>query len=94
MERAFFVLAYDISDNKRRAKIARLCEATAERVQGSVFEGYFTPAELARLLKKVGRVFNEKEDSLRIYSLCASDREKVRTLGQGRVTPKPGVVIA
>lgn len=37
-ERTFYVLAYDLSDDRRRAKIARLMESMGERVQGSVFE--------------------------------------------------------
>ena len=93
MERNFYVLAYDIANDRRRSKIARLCEAVAERVQHSVFEGYFTPPELERLLMKAGRIFNEKEDSLRIYQLCASCRAKAATRGQRELTPPPGVVI-
>lgn len=93
MERGFYVLAYDISNDRRRQKIAKLCESMAERVQGSVFEGYFTPAELERLVKKANRLMKAEEDSLRIYQLCAACREKVATHGCGRVTPPPDVVI-
>ena len=93
VERAFYVLVYDISSDKRRQKIAKLCEATAERVQYSVFEGWYTPPELEKLLKKVRRVFDDKQDSLRIYQLCGICRGKVATHGLGKVTPAPGVVI-
>ena len=93
MERNFYVLAYDISNDRRRQKIARLCQAVSERVQGSVFEGYFTPAELDKLLKKLERIFDKNEDSLRIYLLCAGCRAKVTTRGRGRLTPPPSVVI-
>ena len=93
MERGFYVLAYDISDDKRRQKIARVCESMAERVQGSVFEGYLTPAELEKLAKKVQKVMNKEEDSLRIYLLCSDCRTKISMIGCGSVTPPPGVVI-
>ncbi len=93
MERGFYVLAYDITDDKRRQKIAKMCEATAERVQGSVFEGYFTPAELDKLLKKAQKVMKKEEDSLRVYALCADCREKIGMYGCGSLTPPPGVVI-
>ncbi len=93
MERSFYVLAYDISDDRRRNKIAKSCEAVAERVQGSVFEGYFTPAELEKLLKRVERQMNKDEDSLRFYTLCAECRRKVGTRGQGKVTQAPSAVI-
>ncbi len=92
-ERAFYVIAYDVTDDRRRLKVARNLEAVAERVQGSVFEGWLTDAELERLLKKVKKTLKGGEDSLRVYLLCAACREKVRTDGQGRVTPAPCVRI-
>jgi CRISPR-associated protein Cas2 len=92
-DRAFYVVAYDVTDDRRRAKIARYLEAMGERVQGSVFEAYLTAAELEKLLRKLTKVMNEEEDSVRVYILCGACREKVRTVGRGRVTPPPGVMI-
>jgi CRISPR-associated protein Cas2 len=92
-ERSFYVLAYDIADDKRRAKIARLMESIGERVQGSVFEAYLTRLELEKLLKRVAKIMKVEEDSLRVYLLCAACREKVRSFGCGQVTPPPGVLI-
>ena len=93
MERNFYVLAYDIADDRRRQKVAKLCESTAERVQGSVFEAYLTPGELEKLLKKVSKVIKSEEDGVRVYVLCASCKGKITTCGQGRVTPPPGLTI-
>ena len=93
MERAFYLLTYDIADPKRLAKVARAMEAVGERVQDSVFEAWLTSADLEKTLKKAKKIMNEKQDSLRIYSLCAPCREKVRCLGLGLVTPAPGLVI-
>jgi CRISPR-associated protein Cas2 len=92
-ERAFYVLAYDLSDDRRRAKIARLMESLGERVQGSVFEAWLTPAELNRLVAKAKKILHEREDSLRIYMLCAACRGKIRVEGQGKPLPPPDVVI-
>lgn len=90
---SFFVIVYDIVQDKRRAKVARFLEAVGERVQKSVFEVYLTPAELAKLLKKLEKHLNREEDSIRIYDLCAPCRKKVRSLGQGEITPPPRVMI-
>jgi CRISPR-associated protein Cas2 len=92
-ERVFYLLAYDIANPKRLAKVARVMEAWGERVQDSVFEAWLEASELEKLLKKVQKVFNEQEDSVRIYQLCATCKGKVRCLGQGTVTPAPGLVI-
>jgi CRISPR-associated protein Cas2 len=91
--RSFFLLAYDIADNKRRAKIAKLMEAMGERVQGSVFEAYLDAAELQKVVKKSEKVMKMEEDSLRIYFLCESCRPKLKTLGQGKPTPPPDTLI-
>lgn len=92
-ERGFFVLAYDIADNRRRLKIARMMEALGARVQGSVFEAYQSGEELEKLIRRSKKIMKEEEDSLRIYSLCSPCRQKVRTLGRGEVTPPPGLKI-
>ena len=90
---AFYLLTCDIADDKRRLRIAKLMESVGERVQHSVFEAYLTPQQLEKLLKRIGKTMSAKEDSLRIYQLCASCREKVRTEGQRTVTSPPGVMI-
>lgn len=92
-DRSFYVVAYDIADDRRRAKIARYLEAMGGRVQGSVFEAYLTVGELEKLLRKVTKVMCEGEDSVRVYLLCGACREKVRAVGRGQVTPPPGVMI-
>lgn len=92
-DRLFYLLTYDIADQKRRAKIAKAMEALGDRVQYSVFEAWLTSAELEKLLKKVGKILNTKEDSLRIYLLCGTCREKIRHIGRAAPTPAPAVQI-
>jgi len=89
----FYLLVYDIADNRRRARIARLMEANAERVQESVFEAYLEPAGLDALLRRAKKLMKQEQDSLRIYCLCAACRAKIRTAGVGRVTSPPSVRI-
>jgi CRISPR-associated protein Cas2 len=89
----FYLLTYDISDDKRRLKIAKIMESVGDRVQHSVFEAYLTQQELDKLLKRVRKVLSAKDDSLRVYQLCAACREKMRIEGQGKGTPPPGVMI-
>lgn len=92
-ERSFYVLAYDIACNKRRARIAKAIEALCERVQGSVFEAYLSPAELAALLRKTDKIMQVEEDTLRVYTLCAACKTRIITRGHGHVTPPPAVVV-
>ncbi len=93
MERKFFVMVYDIPNDKRRARLAKLLESLGERVQYSVFELYLTQAELEKLVKRMQKFMDKKEDAVRIYSLCETCRGKVTCLGQGHNTAEPGLVI-
>ena len=91
--RTFYLLAYDMTDNKRRGKISKLLESLGERVQGSVFEAYLDAAELQKIVKRSEKIMKLEEESLRIYFLCDSCRPKLRTLGQGKPTPPPTTLI-
>jgi CRISPR-associated protein Cas2 len=91
--RAFYLITYDIPNDKRRLKIAKRLEALGDRVQYSVFEAWLTPKELQSLEKQVAKIIDEKEDSVRFYVLCEACQKKVRVHGRGEVTEPPGVVI-
>ena len=91
--RDFYLVTYDVPDDRRRLKIARYLESIGERVQYSVFEAYLNSKELEKLLKRMQKIMDAEEDSLRIYLLCAICRPKVRSLGVGKVTEPPQVII-
>ena len=63
-----FVFAYDVSHDRRRARVAALLENNAARVQESVFEALLTPAAGQALTAHVKRLL-EPNDRLRVYSL-------------------------
>ncbi|GAB4537449.1 MAG: CRISPR-associated endonuclease Cas2 [Anaerolineales bacterium] len=92
-ERAFYLITYDIPNDRRRLKVAKALEALGERVQYSVFEAWLTPKELRTLKVRLDRLLESSEDSVRIYVLCAACQARVQTLGCGQVTAPPGVVI-
>ncbi len=91
--RAFYVIAYDIPNDRRRLKIARLLERYGERVQYSVFEMWLTAEEWSRLQKQMERLMDVTEDQVRVYRLCAVCRGRIVMLGQGEVLPPPGPVV-
>lgn len=70
MRRYDFVVAYDIADEKRLRKIAKVMEKKAIRFQYSLFlvEGA-TKEEVTALVKKIVDLFNEKEDDIRLYRI-------------------------
>lgn len=66
----FLVVAYDISDDKRRKKIAKTLEKYGLRCNESVFECLLTESNVLKLKQKLERLIFEKEDSVLLYYLC------------------------
>ena len=65
-----FIISYDIANDKRLRKIAKLLEKEAIRVQFSIF--YLpntTKKELQRLLDRLLQLYNENEDDIRVYNI-------------------------
>ena len=89
----FFVIVYDIENDRRRLKVAKLMEQVGERVQYSVFEAWLTRDDLRTLIRRLEKVVDPSEDSIRIYTLCGSCREKTRNIGEAVIAPPPGVRI-
>lgn len=61
-----WVIAYDITDDRRRRRVAILLEGRAARVQDSLFEERMTARAAARLFAEL-KVLCGEGDSLRLY---------------------------
>ena len=85
-KKMFVVVSYDITDDKRRAKVARTLLNFGTRVQYSVFECTLDAAALKRLGDRLAKLIAGKEDNVRFYFLCESCLPKARVMGQGKVT--------
>jgi len=93
VEEMFYSICYDISDDHRRLKIAKLLEDFGQRVQYSVFEANMERDELDRLKRRAMSILHAEEDSLRIYPLCAGCTRRIEVLGQGKITEDPEFII-
>ncbi len=82
----FFVVSYDIADDKRRNKVARYLEDYGTRVQYSVFEVICEKEMMDKIIDELNEMIDTNEDSIRIYYLCNNCILKVGILGCGEVT--------
>lgn len=74
---------YDISKNKTRNKIVKLCKNIGlYRVQKSVFLGKLEPNDIDELKVQSSDVIDEKTDSVYIFPMCDADFKKAVLLGQ------------
>ncbi|GIW04717.1 MAG: CRISPR-associated endoribonuclease Cas2 1 [Thermomicrobiales bacterium] len=69
-ETVFLVVAYDISDDRRRARMHALLLGYGIPVQESVFECELRPAQLTRLKARVRRLARPGTDRIAFYTLC------------------------
>jgi CRISPR-associated protein Cas2 len=67
----FLVIAYDIADDGRRARVARELEDWGYRTQFSVFECELDERQQATLIGRLQNLCSEG-DALRVYKLCAA----------------------
>jgi CRISPR-associated protein Cas2 len=89
----FYVVAYDIPDDKRRKKVADLLEGYGKRVQYSVFECVLSSDKYDELRKRLKKTVKLSEDSVRFYPLSRHTLGQVETWGGQSVTTLPGSTI-
>ena len=90
----FYVVAYDIPNDKRRKKVSDLLEGYGKRVQYSVFECLLTPTQYDELRSRLKKSVKLSEDSVRFYPLSRHTLGQVETWGVGPyVTEAPGSMI-
>ena len=85
MRKYFFLVTYDIRDDKRRLKVFKIMRNFGNRVQFSVFECLLNEENLKRMIAKVNKEIEEEEDSVRIYYIPEKAKDKIRILGVGEV---------
>ncbi len=76
----YVLLVYDIGE-KRVNKVLKICRQYLDWVQNSVLEGELTKASLETLKKRIERIMNKEEDSVRIYILRTQDDLTLEILG-------------
>ena len=72
MKKIDFIIAYDIRDDKRLRKMAKLLENEALRVQFSVFYIKCDKKKLFEIIDKIKKIIDEEEDDVRIYKINLS----------------------
>lgn len=81
----FWVVSYDIPNDKRRRKVSKVLEGYGRRAQFSVFECELDEVKLGQLELRLRREIDEKEDDIRFYPLNRADLKRVRLLGKAEL---------
>ena len=81
----FYIVSYDIPDDRKRNRVAKVMLDFGTRVQYSVFECNMDNSNLEKMTKRLKKVVSD-EDSIRIYALCAKCKGVVKIFGRGKLT--------
>lgn len=90
----FWVISYDIVDNRRRYRLAKALKNFGYRVQKSVFECQVDDRQFLKMKKQVEKIINREEDSVRYYFICARCKNQIEVSGQGSVREEDDLIIA
>jgi len=89
----FYVVSYDIPDDKRRGSVAKTLLDFGARVQYSVFECIMDDSAHQEMMNRLFKIVVEEEDKIRVYALCAKCEGGIAVLGSGEVTKDKEVYI-
>lgn len=77
--KTFLVVAYDISDDKRRTVLHKKLKAFGLAVQYSVFECLLNRDQIKQMKSMIGETIKTKAgDRVRYYFLCESCRRRIQ----------------
>ena len=70
-DRLFILIIYDITNNSKRVKFAKLLLGYGFRIQKSAFEAVLTKTKYEKLKQEIPEFVDKEEDSIRIYQIKA-----------------------
>jgi CRISPR-associated protein Cas2 len=70
MEEMLILISYDIKDNRKRNRAAKILLNYGIRIQYSVFECDVTPEQLDNLKKELYSILDREQDQVRSYEIC------------------------
>jgi CRISPR-associated protein Cas2 len=87
------VVSYDVTDDRRRLRVAAALEDFGTRVQYSVFECRLETPKIDHLRTRLLALIDRKEDSVRFYHFCQDCGAKTEIHGVETKTEDPDVYV-
>ena len=79
MSRALYLIAYDVSDHSRLAKVHHYLKGYSTGGQKSAYECFLTEAELREVTRSLRHLIDDVEDRVHVFGM--DGRSKTHTLG-------------
>lgn len=84
----FWVISYDIPNDKRRTKVSKILEGYGRRAQYSVFECDLDETKTMQLELRLLKEIDPQEDDIRFYPLNRADLKNVKLFGKAELKQK------
>lgn len=89
----YFIVCYDIGNNKRRYRVAKSLQKYGYRVQHSVFEIYIRKDKEVKSLQKQLKKLMRNDDSIRFYYFPENARQRSKSLDNKTIAYFPSFII-
>ena len=89
----FYLISYDIPDDRRRSQLAKALKGFGTRVQYSVFEAHLNRKQYEELKHVIAGIIDSSEDSVRYYALCNACAGRIEVPAVGDVTSEPKTIV-
>ncbi|MEQ3108735.1 CRISPR-associated endonuclease Cas2 [Bacteroides salyersiae] len=76
-KKTFCVIAYDIKEDRKRARVSKILEKYGIRVNFSVFECMFTDIQLLQVQEKIKKILDKRSDTVIYYPICVNCYTKI-----------------
>ncbi len=76
-KKQFWVIAYDIVDDRNRNRIANFLEKHGQRVNYSVFECMLTDSQFEKVKKQIEKWMDTDDDRIVYYPICVNCYTKI-----------------
>lgn len=80
------IVAYDITETKRLARVAKVMLDYGVRVQKSIFEVEVTPVVFREMKARIDKIIHNDTDGVKYFPLCEKCAGTVEIIGQGQFT--------
>lgn len=74
----FYVVTYDISDDRRRNNVVKLLESIGTRMNYSVFECMLTDVQFRKMVDSLAKLVVRGADWVNIYPICTECYARIR----------------
>jgi CRISPR-associated protein Cas2 len=88
-----YVVAYDISVDRRRTRLFKTLKRYGTAVQESVFECHLTTAQFIKMQQDVESIIDPQVDQVRYYDLCPQCAARIKATSASRRTSDPDAII-